>query len=228
MKKTILVCGHGTGISDAVAWTFAQEGFAVGLVARSAEKLEAAAARLRAAGHEAVALPTDLSDVAAVKALVAKAKGAIGPITAIHWNVYGGGAGDLLAGDFAGLRTAVDLAVTSLVAAVMEARADLVAGKGAVLVTGGAFGFYDPAVDAMATQFGAQGLSVAKAAQHKTVGLLAAKLDPEGVYVGEVVVAGMVKGTAFDYGNATLDAKDIAAKFWELFAARAPHSVTFG
>jgi short-subunit dehydrogenase len=228
MKKTLLVLGHGVGISDAVARKFAREGFAVGLVARSADKLEAAAARLRAEGHTAVALPCDLADAAAVKALVAKAKAELGPITAIHHNAYGGGAGDLLGGDLDGLRRAIDVSVTSLVTAVSEARADLVAAKGAVLVTGGAFCFYDPQVDAMATQFHAQGLAVAKAAQHKAVGLLAAKLGPEGVYVGEVVVAGMVKGTAFDHGNATLDANDIAAKFFDLYAARAPESVTFG
>lgn len=228
MKKTVLVLGHGVGISDAVAWKFAREGFAVGLVARSADKLEAAAARLRADGHTAVALPGDLADAASVKALVAKAKADLGPIAVLHHNAYGGGAGALLAGDVDGLRRAFDVAVTSLVTATAEARADLVAQKGAVLVTGGAFAFYDPQVDAMATQFGAQGLAVAKAAQHKTVGLLAATLGPEGVYVGEVVVAGMVKGTAFDHGNATLDAKDIAAKFWDLHAARAPQSVTFG
>ncbi|MDB4932083.1 MAG: hypothetical protein JWM10_4567, partial [Myxococcaceae bacterium] len=32
MKPTILVCGHGTGISDAVARRFGREGFAVAIV----------------------------------------------------------------------------------------------------------------------------------------------------------------------------------------------------
>lgn len=46
--------------------------------------------------------------------------------------------------------------------------------------------------------------------------------------VGEVVVAGMVKGTAFDHGNATLEPAAIAAKFWELYTGRSELSVTFG
>ena len=62
------------------------------------------------------------------------------------------------------------------------------------------------------------------------VGLLAKAGLPSmlawGVYVGEVVVTGMVKGTAFDHGNATLEAGDIAARFWQLYTARGEHSVT--
>ncbi len=46
MTRTILVCGHGPGISDAVARRFGREGFAVALVARNAERLAAAVASL--------------------------------------------------------------------------------------------------------------------------------------------------------------------------------------
>ena len=68
-------------------------------------------------------------------------------------------------------------------------------------------------------------LAIGKAAQHKTVGLLHQKLAPSGVYVGEVVVLGMVKGTAFDSGSATLEASAIADRFWELHQNRTPASV---
>jgi hypothetical protein len=40
------------------------------------------------------------------------------------------------------------------------------------------------------------------------------------VYVGEVMVAGTVKGTAWDNGSANLDASTIAKKFWELYQSR--------
>jgi hypothetical protein len=102
----------------------------------------------------------------------------------------------------------------------------LKAQKGALLVTGGGFAFYDPTVDAAATQFGAAGLAIGKAAQHKTVGLLSKALQSEGVYVGEVVVTGLVKGTAFDSGNATLEASAIAERFWQLYQARDVATVT--
>lgn len=229
MSKTILICGHGPGISHAVAQRFGAAGFSVALVARNADRLAEAAAALSAKGVRAMAFPCDLADPAAVRALVAAVHSALGPVTVVHWNAYGGGAGDLLTGDLSGLRRAFDVSVTGLVAAVQAALPDLTSQpQGAVLVTGGGFAFYDPQVDAMAVQFNAMDLAVSKAAQHKLTGLLAAKLGPLGVYVGEVVVLGMVKGTAFDYGNATLDPNDIAARFWDLYTARATQSVSFG
>jgi hypothetical protein len=71
----------------------------------------------------------------------------------------------------------------------------------------------------MAVQWGSMGLAMVNAAKHKLVGLLAEKLKGQ-VYVGEVIVLGIVKGTAFDRGQGGLDPKTIGAKFWELFAAR--------
>ncbi|HTJ85150.1 MAG TPA: SDR family NAD(P)-dependent oxidoreductase [Polyangiaceae bacterium] len=226
--KTILVCGHGPGISQAVARKFGKEGYAVALAARSADKLAAAAEELGKAGIQAKAFPTDLADLDACRKLVRDARAALGPIHVVHYNAYGGGAGDLTASPAEQLRTALDIAVVGLVAVTQEALPDLKANKGAILVTGGGFAFYDPQVDAMATQWGAMGVAVGKAAQHKTVGLLHAKLSGEGVYVGEVVVLGMVKGTAFDSGNATLEPSTIADKFFELEQKRAETSVHVG
>lgn len=227
MSKTILICGHGPGISDAVARKFGAEGFSVALAARSGDKLAAAAASLEKAGIKAAAFPTDLGDPEAVKALVASAREKLGPIAVIHWNAYAGVAGDLLTAGAADIRKPFDVGVTGLVIAVQASLADLKAHKGAVLVTGGGFAFYDPKVDAMAAQWNSMGLAVAKAAQHKLVGLLGEKLAGDGVYVGEVVVLGMVKGTAFDHGNATLDPSAIAGKFWEIYGARTERSVNF-
>jgi NADP-dependent 3-hydroxy acid dehydrogenase YdfG len=228
MKKTILVCGHGPGISDAVARKFGKEGWNVAIVARNAERLAAAAKSLAEAGIEAKAFPCQLGDAAAVKKLVGDVSAALGPVTTVHWNVYGGGGGDLLTASADELRAAFDINVGGLIAAVQAALPSLREAKGSVLVTGGGFAFYNPEVDAMATAYGAAGLAVGKAAQHKTTGLLRERLAKEGVFVGGVVVLGMVKGTAFDGGQATLEASDIAARFWGLEQARTESSVTFG
>lgn len=228
MAKTIVVCGHGPGISDAVARRFGREGFQVALVARSADRLAAAAKTLADAGVSAKGFPCDLGDAAAVKAMIREVSASFGPIAAIHYNAYGGGMGDLLSLDAAAIRTSVDVSAGGLLAAVQEALPSLRESKGVVLVTGGGFAFYDANVDGMANAFGAGALAIGKAAQHKAVGLLHDRLGKEGVYVGEVVVLGMVKGTAFDSGNATLDANDIAEKFWELSQRREPRSVHFG
>ncbi|AKT44110.1 SDR family NAD(P)-dependent oxidoreductase [Chondromyces crocatus] len=226
--KTILVCGYGPGISHAVATKFASEGFSVALVARNADKLAAATATLASEGIAAKAFPADLSDWDAVKAVVASARSQLGPIAVLHWNAASLSGADLLQAKAADLRLAFDVGVTGLVAAVQEALPDLKAQSGAVLVTGGGLSNYSASMDAMAVRFGFSGPALGKAAQRKLSGLLAERLRPEGVYLGEVVVNAMVKGTAADNGTATLEPSAIAATFWDLYTARMPHSVALG
>ena len=221
MAKTILVTGYGPGISTAVAERFGSEGFAVALAARSADRLAAGVKALEAKGIRAAAFPTDVSDPAAARALVGKVRAALGPLTAIEWTAYSSAAGDLLSAEVPEIRGALDIAVTSLLAVVREALPDLKGQKdAAVLVVNGGLGYFDPQVDAMAVQWGAMGLAVANSAKHKLVGLLSQKLKADGVYVGEAMVLGTVKGTAFDSGNATIDPKTVAAKLWDLYRAR--------
>ena len=226
MAETIVICGYGVGISDAVARRFGKEGYRVAIVARNAERLNSAAQKLSADKIDVKAFACDVGDVDGVRKLVADVQSTLGPIKVLHWNAYTSGAGDLKTAGADELRAVLNVTVHGLVAAVQAALPDLKAQKGALLVTGGGFAFYDPAVDAAATQWGAQGLAIGKAAQHKTVGLLSKSLQPEGVYVGEVVVTGLVKGTAFDSGNATLEASTIAEKFWQLYRDRSVLSVT--
>jgi NADP-dependent 3-hydroxy acid dehydrogenase YdfG len=221
MSKTILIGGYGAGISKAVAEKFGAEGFAVALAARNAERLAAGAKALEGKGIKVAAFPTDLADPTAVRALVRKAREALGPITVLQWTAYAGGAGDLLTADAAALHGVLDVALTGLLAAVQAVLPDLRQEKeAAVLVTNGGLGYFDPKVDAMAVEWSAMGLAVANAAKHKVVGLLAQKLKSEGVYVGEVMVLGAVKGTPFDQGYATIEPSTVAAKFWELYRAR--------
>jgi NAD(P)-dependent dehydrogenase (short-subunit alcohol dehydrogenase family) len=222
MSKTILVVGYGPGISHAVAERFGSSGFSVALVGRTEAKLASGVGALEAKGVKAAAFVADAGDVGSIRGAIGRARAALGPVTVLHWNAYGGReAGDLLTADPAALAAVFDVAVVGLLAAVREALPDLAkAGDGAVLVTNGAFGELAPAVDELGVTANAMGLALANAAKHKLVGLLAQRLKREGVHVAEVMVAGTVKGTPWDSGNATLDASTIAAKFWELYKAR--------
>ena len=121
---------------------------------------------------KAAAFPIDLSDPNAAKDLVKRVTDQLGPVTAIHWNAYSNAAGDVMAADATALRTAFDVSVTSLVLTVQAAFVDLKAAKGAVLVTNGGMGLFDPKIDAMAVQWDSMGLAIANAAKHKLVGLL--------------------------------------------------------
>lgn len=222
MGKTILVVGFGPGISTAVAEKFGSSGFSVGLVARSEEKLASGVSLLKSKGIVAAAFPANAGDPTAIRAVVGKARAALGPITVIQWNAYGGAeAGDFVTADPASVRGVFDVAVVGLLAAVQEALPDLKQTKeGAILVTNGAFGEINPQMDEYAAHLKAMGLALGNAAKHKLVGLLAQRLKGDGIYVGEVMVAGTVKGTAWDSGQANLDGATIANKFWELYQAR--------
>ena len=222
MAKTILVVGFGPGISTAVASKFGAAGFAVALVARNAERLAAGVAALKADGVTAAAFPANAGDPASLGAAIGKARSELGPITVIHWNAYGGAeAGDLMATDPVAVRGLFDVAVVGLLAAVQAALPDLKStADGAVLVTNGAFGEMSPQMDALSVSLKTMGVALANAAKAKLVGLLAQALKDEGVYVGEVMVAGLVKGTAWDTGGAGIEASTVANAFWDLYQAR--------
>jgi short-subunit dehydrogenase len=226
MSKTIVVVGFGPGISTAVAEKFGAEGFAVALVARSEARLAAGVAALQAKGVAAAAFQADAGDPAAIRAALDKARADLGPISALHWNAYAGVTGDLLTIDPATLQSGFQVGVVGLLAAVQAALPDLKAAKdGAVLVTNGAFGEVSPMTDAFAVQLQATGVALANAAKHKLVGMLSERLKGDGVYVGEVMVAGVVKGTAWaddapTPGIGGIDPVAVADLFWKLHQAR--------
>jgi NAD(P)-dependent dehydrogenase (short-subunit alcohol dehydrogenase family) len=228
MSKTIVICGYGSGVSHAVAERFGKEGFDLALAARSADRLKAAEQAFAARNLRAVGFPTDLTSPEETQALIAHVRDRLGPITAIHWNAYASAAGDLTQADIASVRAQLDIAVTSPIAALQAALPDLRAARGAFLVTNGGLANLDPATDAVAVQWGSMGLAVANAAKHKLIRLLAEKLRPDGVYAGEVMINGLVKGTAFDNGNANVAPEDVAAAFWDLYSRRAESSVSIG
>jgi NADP-dependent 3-hydroxy acid dehydrogenase YdfG len=227
MAKSILVCGFGPGISQAVAEKFGAAGFTVGLVGRNRERLAAGVKTLEGKGVKAHAFPADLSEVASIAGLVDSARKVLGPLTVLQWSAYTAGAGDLLQADQKELDGVLGIATSGLLAAVRAALPDMRAQKGqaAVLVTNGGLGYDDPNMDKIAVDWNAMGLAAANAVKHKIVGMLSHKLAPEGIYVGEIVVQGTVKGTAFDRGNATTDPARVAAKFWDLYQARTPVSI---
>jgi NADP-dependent 3-hydroxy acid dehydrogenase YdfG len=225
MTKTLVICGYGTGISQAVAERFGAAGFRLALVARNKEKLAESVKTLKSKKIKARAFRADLSSPKAVRGIIARVQKAFGPIAAIHWNPYGQGAGELLTIDKKELDAVMDVSVMSLLAAVQTALPDLKEQKGAVLVTNGGLGYARPEIDAMGIEWKAAGLSIANAAKHKLVALLAHQLRADEIYVGEVVVLSVVKGTAWDQGQGTLEASAVAEKFWELHEGRSVTSV---
>ncbi len=84
MSKVALITGAGSGIGRAVALAFARDGYSVVLAGRRAEALAETAAL--APGKPMLAVPTDVADPAAVKALFARAKEAFGRVDVLFNN----------------------------------------------------------------------------------------------------------------------------------------------
>ena len=103
---------------------------------------------------------------------------------------------------------------------------DLAENKGALLVTNGGLGFFDPQLDEIGVKWNAMGVSVANSAKHKVVALLAHKLKAQGIYVGEVVVTRTVTTVKDNNDPALIESRAVAAKFWEMYQNRDSISVT--
>lgn len=87
MARTALVSGLGPGFGEELAWKLAEAGYRVAFFARSADYLEEQAAALREAGHEALAVPTDVTDPEAVADGFDAIREAFGPVDAMSVQV---------------------------------------------------------------------------------------------------------------------------------------------
>ena len=84
--STAIVTGGGRGIGAATARAFAREGAAVGLIARTADEVEAVADDVRRSGGRAVAAVADVRDVDAVRSAVQHVESEIGPADVLICN----------------------------------------------------------------------------------------------------------------------------------------------
>ena len=208
-RSHLLLVGAGPGLGAAVAHRFAVGGYRVTLVARSTDNLADLAGGLSDTGAAIDTIAADASDPASLGARVAELYDGAGAPGLIVYNAAMGAPDQLLSASVAHLQTAyaVDV-IGAIVVAQVAAPAMKAAGFGTIIVTGG--GFADHPISALAT------LSLGKAAVRSAATMLAADLQPDGIRVATLTIAGQIAaGTAFD-------PKRIAERYWDVVQGDGP------
>ena len=208
MSRVCAVVGVGPGIGLAVARRFAREGFGIGLLSRDLESAAGYAAAIDAAGGKAVAVAADAADPRALRSALDHLAATLGHPSVLIYNVSSSHPGPPSAVDPTDLEADFRASVTGALIAVQHVLPAMRAAKsGTVLLTGGGL--------ALSPSPGAASLSVGKAGLRSLALSFAAELEPVGIHVATVTVAGFVQpGTRFDPDL-------IAEAYWRLHAQKA-------
>jgi NAD(P)-dependent dehydrogenase (short-subunit alcohol dehydrogenase family) len=217
----LIVFGYGRGISHATAERFAREGYSLALVARSADRLDDGVSRLKASGVDATAYRCDATDPAMIRSTIATIKTDLGTVSAVLWTAFrSGGVTNVLSTRPEDVEHVFDIGITGLLTCVQETLEDLKASpSAAILVANGALGEHTSQADSFSKFLDNDGVSLENAAKSKLVGILAERLREFDIYVGEITIAGSVKGTATASPTA-IEPSEIADTFWSLAQAR--------
>jgi short-subunit dehydrogenase len=213
-NRHLLLVGAGPGLGMAVARRFAAGGYRVTLVARSSDGLHDLAESLADTGAQVDTVAADASDPEGLRARMAELYDGQGAPGLIIYNAVMGAPDTLLSSSAEHLQTAyaVDV-IGAIVVTQVAAPAMRAAGSGTIIVTGG--GFADHPIPALAT------VSLGKAALRSAATMLGADLEPDGIRVATLTIAGqIVVGTPFDPEN-------IAKGYWEVVHADGPWQAEF-
>jgi len=78
--RVVLITGASRGLGVDMAKAFAKQGSRLALAARSGSELEKVRAELEGQGGKAISVPTDVGDLASLRALVKETESSLGPI----------------------------------------------------------------------------------------------------------------------------------------------------
>lgn len=212
MTRTAVIAGVGPGLGESIARKFLREGCQVGLFARSEAYLEELAAEL---GEDALAVPTDVTDPAAVEAGFEAVRSAFGPVDVLVNHASGGA--------WQGLREISPNAFEEVWR--VSAYGGLLCSQAAVsdmLESDGGTVIFTGATSAVRGRGGAVGFSAAKFAVRGMAESMARELGPEGIHVAHVVIDGQIlRPGGQEEGSGRndeefLDPDAIADSYWHL------------
>jgi short-subunit dehydrogenase len=212
--RRLLLVGAGPGLGLAVARRFAVGGYRVTLVARSTDGLRDLADGLADTGTQIDTVAADASNPKDLGSRMTELYNEPGAPGLIIYNAVMGAPDTLLSSTVEHLQTAyaVDV-ISAIVVTQVAATAMRAAGSGTIIVTGG--GFADHPIPSLAT------VSLGKAALRSAATMLGADLEPDGIRVATLTIAGqIVPDTPFD-------PEHIARRYWELVHTDGPWQAEF-
>lgn len=207
MTKTILIIGMGQGLSLGIAEKFGKEGYKIGMISRSTDKLLDFQQHLKTLGIEAEFAVADVSKTTEMIEAIRSIKSKLGTISILQYNAVDYRMKYLMDETVEDLTNGFKISVANAFAATKELITDLKENNGAVLFTGG--GSANHPSPAMAS------ISLGKAGIRNLTLQLNEVLKPEGIFVGTVTVSGGISPE-----STTHSPKILAERFWELNQAR--------
>lgn len=215
-SKVAVVLGVGPGLGAAVARRFASQGFTLGLMARSEEKLTPIQIEIEKDGGTALAISADATDPASVTSAFAKVKQKLGTPEVFVYNTGAfqmGGILEITPEQFEDNWKAncfgAFLGAQQVLPAMVER------GRGTILFTG--------ATAALKGSARFAGLAVGKFGLRALAQSLAREFGPQGIHIAHIIIDGMidtprVRGMAPDRENHTLvSPESIAETYWQLY-----------
>jgi NAD(P)-dependent dehydrogenase (short-subunit alcohol dehydrogenase family) len=204
-RKLAIVAGVGPGMGIAIARRFAKEGYDIGLIARDQGRLDAYVSELSQLGVKACGQSADLCDLTALKSAFDLIKGKLGSASVLVYNGARWHEQKAMEIDPMTFNWDIALCCTGALAAAQHVYPDMKrAGKGSILFTGGGLALYP--------EYGANvsSLTAGKSALRGLTYAMAKELEPDGIHVATVTIAGQVaEGSPF--------APDlIAERYWLL------------
>ena len=206
--KVAIVAGVGTGLGRSIALTLADEGAAVVLGARNAERLDEVAAEINGAGGSAIAVPTDVSKADECAGLVDRAVSQYGRLDIVVNNGHHQGDFTLLEDSDVGnwenvFAVNVYGPMRIIQAAIPHLRAQ---GDGKIVnVNSGAVISSKPTLGAY---------SASKAGLASITKTLALELGRSGIRVNGIYVSSMFGDNVRDWGSSVAEAEGITFDEW--------------
>jgi NAD(P)-dependent dehydrogenase (short-subunit alcohol dehydrogenase family) len=182
-KRVAVVAGVGPGLGAALVRKLAKEGCSVGMFARSSEFIDKLAAEL---GEDALAIPTDISNMKQVAAGFRKVRQQIGPVEILIAHASGSVGEGLMKTTPEEFERSWRVAALGTFLCAREAVTDMIKlGAGAIIFTG--------ATSSVRGRGGAVAFSSAKFAIRGLAQSLAVELWPKGIHVAHVIIDGVIE-----------------------------------